>query len=100
MKKLIALAFAFPCLCYGQNDITDQFNKFTDAHINTHAFAGTVLVAQKGKVIYQKAMGKADMEWNIPNATNTRFQIGSITKQFTAACILQLAEQGKITANT
>jgi CubicO group peptidase (beta-lactamase class C family) len=96
MKKLIALAFLFSHLCYGQKNITDQFNKFTDAHISTHAYSGTVLVAQKGKVIYQKAMGMADMEWNIPNAINTRFQIGSITKQFTAACILQLAEQGKL----
>ncbi len=96
MKKLIALAFLFSHLCYGQKSITDQFNKFTDAHVNATGYAGTVLVAQKGKVIYQRAMGKADMEWNIPNAIDTRFQIGSITKQFTAACILQLAEQGKL----
>jgi CubicO group peptidase (beta-lactamase class C family) len=96
MKKLIVLAFVFPLLCHGQKNITDQFNKFVDAHISAQGYAGTVLVAQKGKVIYQRAMGKADMEWNIPNAINTRFQIGSITKQFTAACILQLAEQGKL----
>ncbi len=96
MKKLIILAVSIPCLCLGQNQITDQFNKFNDAHVSVYGYAGTVLVAQKGKVIYQKAMGKADMEWNIPNEINTRFQIGSVTKQFTAACILQLAEQGKL----
>ena len=96
MKKLAILAFLFPCLCYGQNNITDQFNKFTEAHVSANAYSGTVLVAQKGKVIYRKAMGQADMEWNIPNAIDTRFQIGSITKQFTAASILQLAEQGKL----
>jgi CubicO group peptidase (beta-lactamase class C family) len=96
MIKLILLALLFPCLCLGQHRFTDQFNKFTDAHVSAQGYAGTVLVAQKGKVIYQRAMGKADLEWNIPNAIDTRFQIGSITKQFTAACILQLAEQGKL----
>lgn len=96
MKKLFLLAFIIPSLCRAQNSITDRFNAFTDAHASAQSFSGTVLVAQKGKVIYQRALGKADMEWNIPNAVDTRFQIGSITKQFTAASILQLAEQGKL----
>jgi CubicO group peptidase (beta-lactamase class C family) len=38
----------------------------------------------------------ADREWNVPNTINTKFRIGSVTKQFTAACILQLEEQGKL----
>ena len=59
-------------------------------------FNGSVLVAENGKVIYKKGFGLANMEWNIPNTTETRFRLGSITKQFTAALILQLVEQGKI----
>lgn len=59
-------------------------------------FNGTVLVAEKGKVIYKKGFGMANMEWSIPNAPDTKFRIGSVTKQFTAALILQLVEQGKI----
>ena len=59
-------------------------------------FNGTVLVAENGKVIYKKGFGKANMEWNIPNTPDTRFRLGSITKQFTATLILQLVEQGKI----
>jgi CubicO group peptidase (beta-lactamase class C family) len=51
---------------------------------------------QKGKAIYKKAFGMADREWNVPNTVDTKFRIGSVTKQFTAACILQLAEQGKL----
>ncbi len=57
---------------------------------------GSVLVADKGKVIYEKGFGLANMEWGIPNSPDTKFRIGSITKQFTAALILQLVEEGKI----
>ena len=59
-------------------------------------FNGTVLVAENGKVVYKGAFGAANMEWNIPNTPETRFRLGSITKQFTATVILQLVEQGKI----
>lgn len=59
-------------------------------------FNGSVLVAEHGKVIYRKGLGLANMEWDIPNTPETRFRLGSITKQFTATLILQLAAQGKI----
>lgn len=57
---------------------------------------GSVLVADKGKVIYEKGFGLANMEWKIANQADTKFRIGSITKQFTAALILQLVDEGKI----
>lgn len=59
-------------------------------------FNGSALVAENGKVIYKGAFGSANMEWNIPNTADTKFRLGSITKQFTATVILQLVEQGKI----
>jgi len=59
-------------------------------------FNGSVLVAEKGKVIYKKGFGLAEMEWNIPNQPDTKFRLGSITKQFTSMLIMQLVEQGKI----
>ena len=59
-------------------------------------FNGSVLVAEKGKVIYKKGFGMANMEWAIPNQPDTKFRIGSVTKQFTATLILQLVEEGKI----
>ena len=58
-------------------------------------FNGSVLVAENGKVIYKKGLGLAQMEWNIPNAPDTKFRLGSITKQFTATLILQLGRTGK-----
>jgi len=59
-------------------------------------FNGAVLVADNGKVIYRKGVGYANMEWNIPNEADTKFRLGSITKQFTAMLILQMVEQDKI----
>ncbi|HKZ02582.1 MAG TPA: serine hydrolase [Pyrinomonadaceae bacterium] len=59
-------------------------------------FNGSALVAENGKVIYKKGLGLANMEWNTPNSADTRFRLGSITKQFTATLIMQLVEQGKI----
>jgi CubicO group peptidase (beta-lactamase class C family) len=59
-------------------------------------FNGTVLVAENGKVVFKGDYVAANMEWNIPNTADTRFRLGSITKQFTATVIMQLVEQGKI----
>jgi CubicO group peptidase (beta-lactamase class C family) len=59
-------------------------------------FNGSVLVAEKGKVIYKKGIGFANMEWEIPNQPDTKFRLGSITKQFTSMLIMQLNEEGKL----
>lgn len=56
----------------------------------------TVLVARKGRVIYEKAFGMANLELGVPMQADNVFRIGSITKQFTAVAILQLMEQGKL----
>ena len=57
------------------------------------------LVAKNGKPIYEKAIGKANLELNVDMATNQVFQIASMTKQFTAVAVLMLEEQGKLSVN-
>lgn len=59
----------------------------------------TILIAKKGKPIYKKSFGKSNLELNSKTSTETVFQIGSITKQFTAVAILMLEEQGKLKLN-
>jgi D-alanyl-D-alanine carboxypeptidase len=59
-------------------------------------FAGAALVARSGKTIFSSAYGLADREKKIPNTLDTRFRIGSMNKMFTAVCILQLVQSGKI----
>lgn len=59
-------------------------------------FSGTVLVARNGKPVLREGFGLANREFNIPAKPETIFRLGSITKQFTAASIMQLVEQGKL----
>jgi CubicO group peptidase (beta-lactamase class C family) len=67
-----------------------------DDFLNAADLKGGVLVAKNGKVILNKGYGWTDEGRKIPNTTKTIFDIGSITKQFTAAAILKLEEQGKL----
>ena len=59
-------------------------------------FSGAVLVAKKGKIIFEEAYGESDRQTKAPNAIDTKFGIGSVTKQFTAMLIMQLAEANTI----
>jgi CubicO group peptidase (beta-lactamase class C family) len=59
-------------------------------------FSGVVLVARDGEVLFRKACGQANREWEVANTVDTKYRIGSITKQFTAFLIMQLVEQGKV----
>ena len=62
----------------------------------TQAFSGAVLVSQNGKVIYKKAFGMANREWETPNQIDTKFRLASVSKQFTAMLILQMVQEGKL----
>ena len=72
------------------DEIFSQWNNATPG--------GSVLVSRDGKIIYQKAFGLADLEHNTPNTIETIFEAGSVSKQFTAASILLLATEGKLSA--
>jgi len=80
---------------YGQAKV-DKLDKLISAYTEYGKFNGSVLVAEKGNVIYKKGFGWADMEWSIPNQPDTKHRLGSITKQFTSMLIMQLVEQGKL----
>lgn len=68
------------------------------AYVAGH-FMGSVLVARGDQVIFNRAYGSANLEWNIPNTPATKFRLGSVTKQFTAASILLLEERGKLSVD-
>lgn len=73
-----------------------QIDELMKKYYDYGQFNGSILVAEKGKVVYAKGLGLANMEWSIPNQPDTKFRIGSVTKQFTATLILQLVEEGKL----
>jgi CubicO group peptidase (beta-lactamase class C family) len=81
-----------------------QLNRKIDSLIKTVVMDSTgpgavFLVAKNGKPVYHKAFGKANLELDVPLMTQQVFQIGSMTKQFTAIGILLLEEQGKLSVN-
>ena len=59
-------------------------------------YNGSVCITMENEVIYEGSFGMADMENKIPNTNDTIFSIASVTKQFTAVCIMMLFEEGKI----
>jgi CubicO group peptidase (beta-lactamase class C family) len=61
-----------------------------------NAFMGTVLVAEGDQILLDQGYGMADLEWNIPNAPDVKFRLGSLTKQFTATLVLLLQQDGKL----
>lgn len=61
---------------------------------NFNMFDGAVLVADHGKIIYEGAFGPANREWNIPNKTDTKFMIGSVSKPLTATLVLIQVQKG------
>ena len=75
---------------------TARMDQVIQSHVSAGTFMGTVLVARDGAAIVDKAYGMANVEWDVPNTTATKFRLGSVTKQFTAAAILLLEERGKL----
>ncbi|HAD12996.1 MAG TPA: serine hydrolase [Saprospirales bacterium] len=75
--------------------VADMERLFTE-HYKADRSGATVMITQKGKTLYHKAFGMANLELNVPMRTEHVFRIGSITKQLTAAAILKLAEEGKL----
>ena len=78
------------------NQLFADFDKMLSEQFKTNETGATALVARKGQIIYKKAFGMANLEYNTPMQVDNIFRIGSITKQFTAVAILQLMEQGKL----
>src|SRR5580704_2613929 len=97
MRKITCAVIVLASLLrtYGQTpaqEIDELLKEYTKQNI----FNGVALVAQKGKILLEKGYGYKNVATKTPNDTNTIFQIGSITKQFTAAIILQLQEQHRL----
>ena len=104
MKRVYCIALTALLLASGltcpRAIAKDDFRARADARmkgfVGRDKFSGAVLVAQGGKVLFEKGYGPANREWDTPNSPLTKFRIASLTKQFTAAAILILQEQGKL----
>jgi CubicO group peptidase (beta-lactamase class C family) len=73
-----------------------RMDQVVESYVSDKTFMGSVLVARGDQILLSKGYGSANLEWNIPNSPTTKFRLGSVTKQFTAASILLLEERGKL----
>lgn len=73
-----------------------ELKRLVDSYAANRGFNGVVLVAQHGRVVYRAAYGLANREWQVPNAADGAFRIGSLTKPFTAILVLQLVQEHKL----
>lgn len=77
-------------------DKVAALRQLCEATHETGLFSGAVLVAAGGEVIYKEGFGLANREWNIPNTTDTRFRLASVSKQFCSMLVMQLVQEGKL----
>lgn len=96
MIRRIVIVTLLATGCFGQEDPTARMEQVVQSYVSAKQFMGSVLVARDGKVLLSHGYGSANLEWEIPNSPTTKFRLGSITKQFTATCILLLEERGKL----
>ncbi|MCD0465421.1 serine hydrolase [Flavobacterium sp. ENC] len=91
---ILVLSFskAYPQSSQKESNLDSLFQKAQ----HSKAFNGNVLIAQNGKIIYEKAFGQADASGVLPLNKKYRFHIGSIAKEFNAVGIMMLKEQGKL----
>ena len=98
----ICLIF-FAVGCQSSTQAADGFSakveEYMQAHVKLKQFNGSILIAKDGKVLISKGYGMANFEHVVPNKPQTKFRLGSITKQFTATAIMQLQEKGLLNVN-
>jgi CubicO group peptidase (beta-lactamase class C family) len=96
MKTLtFVLLILFTAVAAREQDAA-KIREYMDAAAKVEKFSGTVLVARKGRVVFERSYGLADRAKNLPNTNATRYFIGSMTKSITGTGIMALRDQGKV----
>ena len=85
-----------PTRTLSDEEIAAERRSYVERMAQRDVFSGTVMLARNGKPIYQAAVGEANKDFGVPNAIDTKFNLGSMNKMFTAVAIMQLVEAGKV----
>jgi CubicO group peptidase (beta-lactamase class C family) len=99
MRKIITMFLLLFAIVFNtqSQELPQKIDSLLVSYAKIFRFNGTALVYKKGEIILDKGYGYRDVNNKIPNTSKTIFQVGSITKQFTATVILKLAEEKKLT---
>ena len=96
MKKLLGSLCVALALGAQAQPPAQKMNDLMKAYFDAEQFMGTVLVAEKGKIVYENGFGFANREWEVPNRPEGVFNIASITKVFTGTLTMRLVQEGKL----
>ena len=93
---LVSIASSLILTAQQNDSLTQKLDQYLISPNSLKKFNGSALIAQHGKILLQKSYGYKNFERHVLNDNNTIYQIGSITKQFTATVVLKLQEEGKL----
>jgi D-alanyl-D-alanine carboxypeptidase len=101
MKRSIWMLIGLAGLAMSPNFArADAADDLLKEAMKQHQIAGvSLMIVKDGQPVKTQAYGVANLEWNVPVNSNTVFEIGSLTKQFTAACVLLLAQEGRLSVD-
>ena len=94
MRKIITLLLMAQ-ISYAQN-LTQKLDALLKSHVGKDEPGMAVLIINDGKTLYKDGFGLADVATQTPITAQTNFRMASVSKQFTAACIMLLENQGKL----
>ena len=101
--RTVAILLALSLFCFGEDgdtskpfDLAKEAQTFLETYHREGGFQGSALIYQQGKVVYENSFGMANADWQIPNKADTRFEVASVAKTFTAVMILLSVEDGLI----
>ena len=96
LTTALCLSTASFALSQAPDALKTRLDQVVSSYTKDNAYMGTVLVVEGDNVLLDKGYGMASIEWQIPNAPDVKFRLGSLTKQFTATLILLLQQDGKL----
>lgn len=96
MILLVIVIFFTSPKTYVQPKLNVKIEELMEKAVNLYRFNGSILMCKNGKIVFEKGYGYQDIQNKIQNTFRTIFQVGSMTKRFTATIMLKLAEQNKL----
>ena len=96
MLTLFIILSSIISSCVSAQNLHSRLDTLFDNANEQNLFNGVVLIAERGEIVFTKATGYANMEWEVPHILDSKFQIASLSKQFTCNMILQLVDEGTV----
>src|SRR3984885_13413382 len=98
---VVVFTYAMTCRVNGAQQsniaaVKARLDEVASSYTAGNAFMGSVLVASGNEILLDRGYGMADLGWDIPDAPDVKFRLGSLTKQFTATLVLLLQQDGKL----